>query len=208
MQVGIVDYGGGNTHSVRTALNYVGADVVLLDKPEQIASADRLVLPGVGATKPTIEALTERGLDQALDEAVRSGGRPLLAICVGMQLLAENLNEFGQHRGLGWVNGDVIDIRTVVKAMAPVPHMGWNDIDVSPNAEFLFEAVRGRRQFYFCHSYAVRPNRESDIAAVTEYGSEVVAALLKNTVLATQFHPEKSQLNGSRLLEAFLNWTP
>jgi glutamine amidotransferase len=203
--LGIVDYGGGNVFSVARAFEAIGEEPVPVSTPEAIGEADRLVLPGVGAAAAVREALRARGIDGALRETVVDRGRPMLGICVGMQILARRLHEFGETEGLGWVDGDVRNIR---EAGAPrSPHMGWNTISAA-DAPPAFRRTLDGKSFYFCHSYAVDGAAKDDIAAMTEYGGDLTAALAFGTVLATQFHPEKSQINGQRLLEAFVDWTP
>ncbi len=208
MRVGIVDYGAGNLESVRKAFEALGEEPRLLVEPDDVLAADRLVLPGVGAAGEALARLRADGLQEALDEAVRRRGRPFLGICLGMQMLAERLHEFGEHAGLGWIPGSVVALRDRVPEPLRVPHMGWNEIGVAPAAEPLFAGVGRRRRFYFAHSFAFQPDRADAVAATTDYGTQVVAAVLWENVFATQFHPEKSQLVGERLLAAFLDWSP
>lgn len=206
--VTIVDYGTGNLASVKNAFANVGADAGFARTPEEILSASKLVLPGVGAAGIAMARLRERGLDQALTEAVRQRGRPLLGICLGMQLIAESLYEYGEHRGLGWVRGDVVPLRDV-GVRHPVPHMGWNEVAAQESARPFFGAVpRRRSQFYFTHSYTLRVADERLVAGYTDYGARLVSAVLDETVFAVQFHPEKSQQSGQQLIAAFLAWNP
>jgi glutamine amidotransferase len=147
-------------------------------------------------------------LRDALVETVRRHGRPMLGICLGMELLAERLFEFGEHRGLAWLPGEVIHLRDAGVRTAPVPHMGWNTIEPVGPATRFFQTPERMRSFYFCHSYTfVTPSAEA-IAARTNYEAPLVAAVFDGTVFATQFHPEKSQTNGQRLIRAFLDWAP
>jgi glutamine amidotransferase len=149
--------------------------------------------------------LREKGLDHALAEAVREKARPMLGICVGMQVLATRLHEFGVTDGLSWVAGEV---RNIGDSGAPrVPHMGWNSLE-APDAPADFQRVLAGKSFYFCHSYSVTGADAATVAATTGYGGNLTAALAFDTVIATQFHPEKSQINGQRLLEAFVDWMP
>jgi len=208
MQVAIVDYGAGNIESVRNALRVAGAELVIARDPDAILSADRLVLPGVGAGGPAARRLVETGLSEALYEAVRRQGRPMLGICLGMELLAEQLLEFGIHRGLSWLPGDVVHLRGAGVAAARVPHMGWNTIEPVGPATRFFQAPERMRTFYFCHSFTLVTPAAGAIAARTKYEVSLVAAVFDGTVFATQFHPEKSQTNGLRLIRAFLDWAP
>jgi glutamine amidotransferase len=206
--VTIVNYGAGNLESVRNAVFMAGADFVMAQTPEDILKAERLILPGVGAAGNALENIRRLGLEDALIEAVRSKGIPMLGICLGMQMLAEKLHEFGEHDGFAWIQGEVVHIRTIRGTAGRVPHMGWNRVEVLKDRDGLFSKVGKGREFYFCHSYALRPKSDEVVVGRAEYGEDLVAAVQDRTVFATQFHPEKSQLNGQRLLEAFLNWSP
>ena len=203
--LGIVDYGGGNVFSVARAFEAIGETPALLSTPDAIAAADRLVLPGVGAAAAVLDAIRARGLDSALRETVIGRGRPMLGICVGMQILARRLHEFGETDGLGWVDGEVGNIRAM--GAPRCPHMGWNTVSAARVPAPFRRALDGK-SFYFCHSYAVSGTADGDVAGVTEYGGEIIAALAFGPVIATQFHPEKSQINGQRFLEAFVDWAP
>jgi len=208
MHIAIIDYGAGNIESVRNALFSAGAEPVIAREPDAVLAADRLVLPGVGAAGPAAERLNTNGLGEALNEAVRRRGRPMLGICLGMELLAERLLEFGEHRGLGWLSGEVVHLREVGVARARVPHMGWNVVEpAGPGARF-FQAPERMRTFYFCHSYTLVTGAAAAIAARTTYDAPLIAAVFDDTVFATQFHPEKSQVNGHKLIRAFLDWRP
>lgn len=208
--VAIIDYGAGNLDSVRKAFTHLGADASVVRTPEDVLAADRLVLPGVGAAGEAVRRLREDGLDEALTEAVRGRGRPFMGICLGMQLLAERLTEFGDHRGLGWIAAEAVSLSDLAPTGVRIPHMGWNRVAVTERAEALFWQVRGGREFYFAHSFGLRLAEGSGpLAATSEYGGvPLVAAVLEDNVFATQFHPEKSQVNGERLLGAFLDWEP
>ena len=208
MQVAIVDYGAGNIESVRNALFTAGAQPVVTREPEAVLAADRLVLPGVGAAGPAARRLIETGLNEALVEAVRRRARPMLGICLGMELLAEQLLEFGKHRGLAWLPGEVVHLRDAGVSAARVPHMGWNTIEPVGPATRFFQAPERMRTFYFCHSYTLVTSAVAAVAARTSYEASLVAAVFDGTVLATQFHPEKSQQNGQKLIRAFLDWAP
>jgi glutamine amidotransferase len=208
MKVAIVDYGAGNIESVRNALFAAGADPVVVRDAEAVLAADRLVLPGVGAAGTAAERLGASGLGEALQEAVRRRGRPMLGICLGMELLAERLLEFGEHRGLGWVPGEVVHLRDAGIVQARVPHIGWNLVEPSSEAKRFFQGPERMRTFYFCHSYTLVTGASAAVAAHATYEKPLVAAVLDGTVFATQFHPEKSQVNGQKLIQAFLDWSP
>jgi glutamine amidotransferase len=200
VQVALVDYGAGNLQSVRNALKAAGASHVLVTAdPEAVASADRIVLPGVGAFAHCMNSLSAiDGMVEALDAATGTGGKPFLGICVGMQLMAESGEEHGSHAGLGWIKG-------VVKAMrgsssVKIPHMGWND--VMPVGDHPL--MRGG-EAYFLHSYAFEGE---GVLATTTHGGPVVAAIGDGNRIGVQFHPEKSQRYGLEFLNRFLEWAP
>lgn len=207
-EVAIVDYGAGNNQSVRNAFYMAGAEPVMASTPEQVLAADRLVIPGVGAANHAIAWIRERELDAALTEAVRERGRPTLGICLGMQIAARKLHEYGENDGLGWIDGEVVDLHDFEGLSGRIPHMGWNDIEPAEQCADLFGAIRGRRSFYFCHSYSLRGTPDATVAATVDFDVTLVAAVRDGTFFATQFHPEKSQINGQRLIETFLDWSP
>lgn len=200
MTITIVDYGMGNLRSVYNALDLLGADVAISSEPADILAAERLILPGVGAFGRAMQNLNERGLAEALTEKVMRQKTPLLAICLGMQLIAESSNEHGEHVGLGWVRGHVqhFDLPNL-----PVPHVGWNEIK-RVGQPILFENA-SNLEFYFVHSYHFVTDDASIIAATTDYGYEFVCAVQHENIFGTQFHPEKSQDNGLRVLRNFMN---
>lgn len=198
--IAVVDYGMGNLRSVSKALDAIGAANEVTDAPGRIAAADRLILPGVGAFGECVRGLRARGLEPAVRAFVATG-RPFLGICVGMQILAETSEESPEERGLGIVKGSVPRFRPGPK----IPHMGWNDVRVVAEDEPLFRGIPQGAYFYFVHSYFVRPDGEDAACATAtcEYGETFAAALRKGNVAATQFHPEKSQKHGLKLLENF-----
>jgi imidazole glycerol-phosphate synthase subunit HisH len=208
MRVGIVDYGAGNLASVANAIYAAGGDPIFVRTPEEVLASDRLILPGVGAAGAAMKNLRALGLDVALRRAVRDNARPMLGICLGMQLIARKLHEFGEHEGLGWIDGEVRALSDLPQAGPRIPHMGWNAVTPLETARPFLDRVKGRREFYFCHSYTLVGCQAESIAARTEHGAPLVAAVRDGTVFATQFHPEKSQINGQRLIEAFLDWAP
>ena len=199
--VALIDYGAGNLQSVRNALKAAGAaDIRVTSQPEEVLSADRVVLPGVGAFAHCMTALSAiPGMVDALNEATGPGGKPFLGICVGMQLMAEAGEEHGRHAGLGWIKGTVRRIEPADPAIK-VPHMGWNDV-VPAAPHPLIEAGEA----YFLHSYAFEGE---DVLATTSHGGPVVAAIGRDNRVGVQFHPEKSQRYGLALLSRFLEWRP
>lgn len=204
--VALIDFGAGNLRSVANALRAVGADVIVTASAEEVARADRIVLPGVGAFGACAQGLRRiEGMVEALDDRVRNGGVPFLGICVGMQLLAARGLEFGAHEGLGWIGGEVRAIAPQDPAVK-VPHMGWNEVATTPSARA--QGVIAPGEAYFLHSYHFVPEDSEDVLAVTDHGGALVAAVGRDNILGVQFHPEKSQRYGLALLERFLEWNP
>ena len=205
--VALVDYGAGNLHSVANALRAAGCEQVdVTDDPNVVRAADRIVLPGVGAFAACAGALRGvSGLVEAMDERVHVGGAPFLGICVGMQLLASRGLEHGETAGLDWIPGEVRAIEPADPAIK-VPHMGWND--VAPKRSLAAKGLIVAGEAYFLHSYHFVPDDGADIAAMTDHGGGVVAAVARENILGVQFHPEKSQAYGIALLERFLAWKP
>lgn len=203
----LVDYGAGNLRSVANALKAAGAQgVVVTADPNVIRTADRIVLPGVGAFRHCIGALAGvSGLVEALEERVLVGAAPFLGICVGMQLLADRGVEHGVTNGLGWIAGEVRVIEPA-DATIKVPHMGWNDVEPMHHhggAELIEPG-----EAYFLHSYHFVPEEGASIAAMSDHGGGIVAAVARDNILGVQFHPEKSQAYGLALLARFLEWKP
>ncbi len=202
--IALVDYGAGNLRSVANALKAAGAEgVCVTADPAVVRAADRIVLPGVGAFRACAEALRSvPGLVEAMTERVQVGAAPFLGICVGMQLLAERSIEFGACTGLGWIGGEVREIERTDPAIK-VPHMGWNDVEPSRHHSLI---VPG--EAYFLHSFHFAASDPATVAAMTDHGGGLVAAVAQDTVLGVQFHPEKSQDYGLALLARFLEWKP
>ena len=200
----IVDYGMGNLRSVFNALTLLGEDTQITNNPEEILRAERLILPGVGAFGLAMHNLRERGLIDPLNEKVLNQQTPILAICLGMQLLAESSSEHGDHVGLGWIPGRV---RMFEMDGLKVPHVGWNEISVQGEPP-LFKGLGGNKEFYFVHSYHFETDTAEVVAATTDYGYDFVAAVNRDNIFGTQFHPEKSQDNGLRVLRNFMAWQP
>ncbi len=202
--IDLIDYGAGNLHSVHNALRKAGAyDVTITADADVVAKADRIVLPGVGAFRACRDALVAiPGMVEAMGEAVNRRGTPFLGVCVGMQLLADAGEEFGRHEGLGWIPGTVRLVEPADPA-AKVPHMGWNDV-VLHGTPPLLEAGEA----YFLHSYHFDAADPADVAATTDHGGPLVAAVARGTIIGCQFHPEKSQRYGLSFLSRFLEWRP
>ena len=197
--IALVDYGIGNHRSVLNAMDAVGEPALLVADPAEVVAAERVLLPGVGAFRDAIGALRERGLAQAVRDAA-AAGRPVLGLCLGMQLLATRSHEFGNHEGLDLVPGTVERIET--EPGLRIPHVGWNDLEVRrPDA--VLADLGPEPTFYFVHSYELRPDDEAALTGVTDYGRPVTAAVSRGTVFGVQFHPEKSAADGLTLLKSF-----
>lgn len=210
--VALIDYGSGNLRSAEKALIRAaaglsrGCEVVVSDDPETLAKADRLLLPGVGAFAACMAALQARpGVIEAVTEAVKTRGAPFLGVCVGMQLLADRGLEFGETQGLGSIPGEVRRLEPGAPS-AKVPHVGWNDVAATPHP--LFAGLDHQAQMYFTHSFAFHPSEAGTELAVTDHGGRFVSAVAKDNVAGVQFHPEKSQGAGLRLIANFLEWRP
>lgn len=203
--IGVVDTARANIASVCTALDWLGADVQLCHRPEEVLSADQLVLPGVGAFADGMAHLRASGLVEALEEA-KGIGRPILGICLGMQLMARRSEEGGDHQGLAWFEADVCRLDPPDHSCR-VPHVGWNDARHRTDSP-LFAGLPEAPDFYFVHSYQVVCDDEADVDATCTHGTTVTAAIRHENVAGVQFHVEKSQDHGLRLLENFLRWKP
>jgi len=203
----LIDYGAGNLHSVANALKAAGArDVRVTANPDVVRAADRIVLPGVGSFKACAEGLRAiPHLVEAMTERVHVGAAPFLGICVGMQLLATRGLEHGVTPGLGWIEGEVRLIERTDPAIK-VPHMGWNDVSLGLHDPATGLIAPG--EAYFLHSYHFAPEDGRTIAAMTDHGGGLVAAVARDNVVGVQFHPEKSQAYGLALLSRFLEWKP
>jgi glutamine amidotransferase len=216
MSVAIVDYGSGNLHSAAKAFERAAREsghdqpIVVTRDPETVRRAERVVLPGVGAF-----ADCRRGLDavpgmvDALEETVRGKGRPFLGICVGMQLMAERGREYVVTEGLGWIRGEVDKIEPSDPALK-IPHMGWNTLAARGKHALLDGIPLGPDGLhaYFVHSYQLRPDDGADLVAQADYGGPVTAIVGRDSMVGTQFHPEKSQKLGLALIANFLKWKP
>jgi len=199
--IGIIDYGMGNLRSVQKAFEKLGEQAEFCTKPSQILESELLVLPGVGAFRDAIAELKRLELDKAVHEYV-STDRPLLGICLGLQLLFDLSYEDGEYEGLGVVSGDVV--RFMPESGLKIPHMGWNELQLEQPDCPLLDGIQPRDHVYFVHSYYVRPQNEDVIATTTQHGSQKFCSMIcEGNLFATQFHPEKSQRVGLQLLANF-----
>jgi glutamine amidotransferase len=199
----LVDYGMGNLDSVQRALEVAGATVRVTADPADLAAADRIVLPGVGAFGVAMANLRDRGLDEALTTEVIDKGAPFLGICLGMQLMATSSAEHGEHRGLGWVDARVE--RLEPSAGERVPHVGWNEVDPISDHPLL-AGIEPGHDCYFVHSYAMRCAHDADVVATTPYAGGFTSVVARGTACGMQFHPEKSQRVGKAILANFVRW--
>ena len=199
--IAIIDYGVGNLFSLRSSFESIGADICVTSDPSVIASAERIILPGVGAFEDAARKLRESGLDRVIkDECAK--GKPLLGICLGMQLLLERSFEYGEHEGLGLIKGSIRPISDVIDKDLKIPHIGWNALSFGEKKDELFKYINEGDFVYFVHSYYGAECEESVIAK-TEYSATLTAAVRNKNVCGVQFHPEKSERVGLSILKAF-----
>lgn len=208
----IIDYGSGNLRSVAKAFEHVApnASIRITADARDLSHATRIVLPGVGAFGDCIAGINAlAGMREALENAVRHKQKPFLGICVGMQMMLETGHENGTHAGLGWIEGEVKRLAPPAAASGTggalkIPHMGWNDIHIATASHPAFDGIKTGDHAYFVHSYHAHCTHESDVLATVDYGTHIAAVIGRGTMLGTQFHPEKSQALGLRLIENFL----
>ncbi len=200
--IAIIDYGMGNLRSVQKALEKAGAATCITQDPREIQQAEKVVLPGVGAIKPAMEELNRLNLISVIKETVVSG-KPFLGICVGLQLLFETSFEGGKVKGLGILPGTVE--RFTLPPALKVPHMGWNQIRQKNGNCPLMKGIEDKSNVYFCHSYYVKPAQSDFTATTTEYGVDFTSSVYKDNIFGVQFHPEKSQAVGLKILGNFVN---
>ncbi len=198
--VAIVDYGVGNLFSLKSSLSAIGAQVLVTDDPAALAAADRILLPGVGAFGDAAEKLRERGLFEPL-RVLAKQGKPLLGICLGMQLLFERGFEYGEHEGLGLIEGEVRPIAEVIPSELKIPHIGWNALHLTRDNP-LWRYLKAGDCVYFVHSFYGK-NTDGSVIATAEYGAPLTAAVARGNVYGCQFHPEKSGAVGLSILRAF-----
>ena len=206
MKIAIVNYGMGNLASVRKAFEDIGAEVCIANRPTIIYEANRIVLPGVGAFTEGMECLNNAGWASALHEVVIEQGKPLLGICLGMQMLATMGLEGGETPGLGFVQGKVQRLDTIGCNLR-IPHVGWNEVNYRKD-DVLFAGIPDRSDFYFVHSYAFVPDNQDHLIATASYDCNVAATIRNGNVFGCQFHPEKSSKAGRQLLKNFLDYVP
>ena len=199
--IAIIDYGVGNLFSLKCSFESIGADICVTSDPDVIAKADRIILPGVGAFEDAAKKLRDSGLDKVIKKEC-ANGKPLLGICLGMQLLFERSFEYGEHEGLGLVSGSIRPISDVIDADLKIPHIGWNALHFGNKKDELFKYLNEGDFVYFVHSY-YGADCDDSVIATTEYSAELTAAVRNKNVCGVQFHPEKSEKVGLSILKAF-----
>ena len=199
--IAIIDYGVGNLYSLHSSFKCIGADVVVTSDEKEIRLADKILLPGVGAFEDAAKKLRASGLDKVICEEVK-GGKPLLGICLGMQMLFEKSYEFGEHKGLGLIKGSIRPISDVIPKGLKIPHIGWNALKFCGKKNEIFKYINEGDFVYFVHSFYGADCDES-VIATSEYGAPLTAAVAKGNVYGMQFHPEKSGEVGLKILKAF-----
>lgn len=201
MTIAIVDYGMGNVRSLVNAFEYIGEEAAVTRDLDELEEADRLVLPGVGAFGDAMAAIRANGLQEPLTRLALDVRKPILGVCLGMQLFAKTSYEHGTHQGLGWLDAEVVPLKP--ERPAKVPHVGWNELSFDPR-DWLFKGIPAHQtDFYFVHSFHMVCRDPADRIATTDHGGEITAVVRRDNLVAAQFHPEKSQDNGLQLLQ---NW--
>lgn len=198
--IAIVDYGVGNLFSLISSFKKIGADIVVTSDPKVIKSADRIILPGVGAFEDAARKLRDSGLDKVIISEVQNG-KKLMGICLGMQMLFEKSYEYGEHKGLGLLKGSIVPMKDTIPAELKIPHIGWNALHFTRESN-LFKYIKPNNCVYFVHSFYATDCDDS-VIATAEYGKELTAAVQKDNVMGCQFHPEKSGEVGLNILRAF-----
>lgn len=202
METAIIDYGMGNLLSVQRAFEKCGSDAVIIDNPLELREAEHIVLPGVGAFPDAMENLKKNGWTEELERAVIEKETPLLGICLGMQLLADKSYEVRECQGLGYISGEIV--RFVPETgNERIPHVGWNDI-IKKQEQPILDGIEDGTNFYFVHSYHFNAKRPENVVTVTPYCGEFVSVVIRDNIVGTQFHPEKSQKAGFKLIKNFL----
>ena len=194
----IINYGMGNLRSVQKAFEKIGFDAVISNEHDTIKNADKIVLPGVGAFADAMKNLNDLGLVELLNEEILTKKKPFLGICLGMQLIAKESEEFGETKGLGWLDAKIVKF---VQSDLKIPHVGWNEINLEKKS-LLFKNIPDKKDFYFVHSYYFKADKKYCIASC-DYGINFICAVQKENIFATQFHPEKSQTYGLEILKNF-----
>jgi len=211
MYISVIDYGSGNLKSAAKALEAAGKNIntsqkiVVTSDPKTIKQSDKIVLPGQGSFRDCYFGIKKiPGLNETLNDFVLEKKKPILGICVGMQLFAKTGFESQETEGFGWIDAEVRKINNLNKKIK-LPHMGWNEIELKKDC-FLFSNIKNKSHMYFIHSYEFMTKQKECVVAMTNYGSSIIVSVAKDNIIGTQFHPEKSQKNGLRVLENFLNW--
>ena len=211
MLIAVIDYGSGNLKSAAKALELVASNInknfniSVTSDPKIIKQSDKIVLPGQGSFRDCYSGIKRiPGLDEALNEFVLEKKKPILGICVGMQLFAKIGYESQETKGFGWIDAEVRKINNMNKKIK-LPHMGWNEIELKKNC-FIFSNIKNKSHFYFIHSYEFITKKKEYVVATTNYGNSIIVSVEKENIVGTQFHPEKSQKNGLIILENFLKW--
>ncbi len=199
--IAIIDYGVGNLFSLKSSFEAIGAEIIVTNNPDEIRRADKILLPGVGAFEDAAKKLRDSGLAGIILEEVKNG-KPLLGICLGMQLLFEKSFEYGEHEGLGLIKGEIRPISDVIPKELKIPHIGWNALHFKGEPSPIFKNIKDGDFVYFVHSY-YGANCDESVIATSEYGAELTAAVASNNVFGCQFHPEKSGEVGLNILRAF-----
>ena len=211
MSIAIIDYGSGNLRSAAKALEVAASNInldlkiVVTSNPEVIKKSNKVILPGQGSFRDCYLGIKKiSGLDETLNEFVLEKKKPILGICVGMQLFAKIGYESQETRGFGWIDAEVRKINNMNKKLK-LPHMGWNEIELKKDC-FLFSNIKNKSHVYFIHSYEFMTKEKDCVIATTNYGNSIIVSIEKENIFGTQFHPEKSQKNGLIILENFLKW--
>ncbi len=199
--VAIVDYGVGNLFSLKSSFSAIGANAVVTSSKSELESADSIILPGVGAFQDAAKKLKDSGLENTVISLAKNG-KPLMGICLGMQLLFEKSFEYGEHKGLGLIKGEIRPIETVIPKGYKIPHIGWNSLEIKKPSP-IFENVNSGEYVYFVHSYYAA-DCENSVTAVSDYGAPLTAAVQSGNVFGCQFHPEKSGETGLKILRSFV----
>ena len=212
MSIAVIDYGSGNLKSAAKALEVAASNInissriVVTSDPKEIKQSDKIILPGQGSFRDCYLSIKKiSGLNEVLNEFVLEKKKPILGICVGMQLFAKTGYESQETKGFGWIDADVRKINNLNKKIK-LPHMGWNEIELKKNDCFLFSKIKNKSHMYFIHSYEFMTKQKDCIVATTSYGNSITVSVAKKNIVGTQFHPEKSQKNGLIILENFLKW--
>lgn len=199
--VAIIDYGVGNLFSLKSSFSAIGADAVVTSSKSELERAESIILPGVGAFCDAAKKLKDSGLEDTVISLAKAG-KPLMGICLGMQLLFEKSYEYGEHRGLGLIKGEIRPIETVIPKDYKIPHIGWNSLDIKKQTP-IFENVKNGEYVYFVHSYYAA-DCENSVTAVSDYGAPLTASVQDGNIFGCQFHPEKSGDTGLKILRSFV----